>query len=148
MEPKRNEQAARCKNRRNSRKHETRRRVRAAFFVPGRKIQKIGMMNIRLANREKRQSIVDHVVEVSELEICLFVDTGFDKIGNSSMENYLSAMGYNWLSVNKKSRSGGLGFMIKKDIKAEILKQDDFQCPVDKSSEQSPSLSRRSIQTT
>ena len=44
-------------------------------------------MNIKLSNEDKRRDVLVHIREISELDICLFVDTGFDKMGNMSMEN-------------------------------------------------------------
>ena len=40
----------------------------------------MGMMNIKISIREKRHAILDHVKEVSELDICLFIDIGLDKL--------------------------------------------------------------------
>jgi len=81
------------------------------------------MMNIKLSNEDKRRDVLVHIREISELDICLFVGTGFDKMGNMSMENLLEKMGYRWVSVARKRKNGGIGFMLKKEIEVDIIKQ-------------------------
>jgi len=83
------------------------------------------MMNIKISIREKRQAIVDHVLEISELDICLFVDTGLDRMGNVSMENLADKNDYMWISISKRRKNGGLGFLVKNVVKADNLKLND-----------------------
>ena len=66
------------------------------------------MMNIKISIREKRQAILDHVLEISELDVCLFIDTGLDRMGNVSMENLAGKKDYSWMSVAKRRKNGGL----------------------------------------
>jgi len=80
------------------------------------------MMNIKLSNEDKRNDILVHIREISELDVCLFVDTGFEKMGNVSMGNLLDKLGYNWISVNRRRKNGGIGFMVKKGLGAEGIK--------------------------
>ena len=77
------------------------------------------MMNIKLSNEDKRNDILVHICKISELDICLFVDTGFNKMGNMSMENHLEKMGYRWVSVARRRKNGGIGFMIREGIKVD-----------------------------
>ena len=56
-------------------------RTPEVFFVPSKKVTKVGMMNIKLSNEDKRNDILVHICKISELDICLFVDTGFNKMG-------------------------------------------------------------------
>jgi hypothetical protein len=79
------------------------------------------MMNIKISVREKRLAIVDHVLEVSELDVCLFIDTGLDRMGNVSMENLADQRDYSWISVAKRRKNGGLGFLVRKEIKVDKL---------------------------
>ena len=95
------------------------------FFVPLEKVHRIGMMNIKISIREKRQAILDHVLEISELDVCLFIDTGLDRMGNESMENLAGKKDYSWISVAKRRKNGGLGFLAKKEVKAEDLKLNE-----------------------
>ena len=83
------------------------------------------MMNIKISIREKRQAILDHVLEISELDVCLFIDTGLDRMGNESMENLAGKKDYSWISVAKRRKNGGLGFLAKKEVKAEDLKLNE-----------------------
>ena len=82
-------------------------------------------MNIKLTNEDKREQIIDHVERISEIDILVAVDTGFTKMGNCRMEAFVERKGYKWLGVGKKKKHGGVGFMIKNDIKTETLKQKD-----------------------
>ena len=80
------------------------------------------MMNIKISNEDKRSDILVHICKISELDICLFVDTGFEKMGNVSMSNLLDKMGYHWISVDRKRKNGGIGFMVRKGLGAEGVK--------------------------
>src|SRR3569623_1932674 len=60
-------------------------------------------------------------------------------MGNCRMESHLEAKEYRWVCVDKRSKHGGLGFMIRKDIQAERMKIKDSrvlwvkligECPV------------------
>jgi hypothetical protein len=74
------------------------------------------MMNLKLSVEDKRNGIFVHIREISELNVCLFVDTGFEKIDNVSMSNLLDKLGYNWISANRRRKNGGIGFMVKKGL--------------------------------
>ena len=52
-------------------------------------------MNIKLTNEDKREQIIDHVTNISEIDIFVVVDTGFTKIGNCRMETHVERRGYN-----------------------------------------------------
>ena len=41
------------------------------------------------------------------------------------METHVERKGYKWISVGKKKKHGGVGFMIKNEIDTETLKQKD-----------------------
>ena len=82
-------------------------------------------MNIKLTNEDKREQIIDHATNISEIDIFVVVDTGFTKIGNCRMETHVERKGYKWISVGKKKKHGGVGFMIKNEIDTETLKQKD-----------------------
>ena len=67
--------------------------------------------------REKRQAILDHLLEISELDVCLFIDTGLDRMSNESMENLAGKKDYSWISVAKRRKNGASVSWLRKRSK-------------------------------
>ena len=83
------------------------------------------MMNVRLSKMDKRDGILEHVFNVSGLDICFFCDTGLNRIGNTSMEHYVSRFGFKWISIDRVKRTGGLGFLYKLGLNLQKVEQKE-----------------------
>ena len=57
---------------------------------------------------------MDHVLEISELDVCLFIDTGLDRMGNVSMENLAGKKDYSWISVAKRKTEALVSWLRKR----------------------------------
>jgi len=94
----------------------------AAFFGIPLASARVGVMNVRLVEAEKRDYFLECVKEGAGLDVCAVVDTGLTKAGNVAMEQVAARKGMVWIGKGRKRRSGGLGFLVVGEWKVESLK--------------------------
>jgi hypothetical protein len=82
----------------------------------------MGVLNIHLVNKVKRQLFVKAIMEKSELSICGVVESWLvDSAGMMEAEIYGTE--WMWLGRGRKGKKGGgLGFLVKKSLKPRLPK--------------------------
>ncbi len=85
-------------------------------------VLRFGTVNIHLTRKKKRREFIGVIEHWIKIDICGVVETWFKDNGRA-LEEDLKESDFQWFGKDRKHRHcGGIGFLVRKNLQAKIVK--------------------------